>query len=249
MAPQVTIYPPPGPSILNLRSQVIKSPTSVASAQRELPSDLESAVALRFTVFVDEQKASPESEIDSDDARSWHWVVLADRRDAISLSDNGRHVHKDGGIQKEQIVASTLRLVPVSSSAAVIQEISSEGLAAGPIKRRTALWDGFEPYIKIGRVATLPSHRGMGLGKLLIESAVEWAGRHREILRHSTESFVEGNMESSSENQWNGLILVHAQTAVKGFWEKMGFLEDVGMGVWFEEGCEHIGMWRRVDTV
>lgn len=235
MTSQIIIYPPPGPSLLNLRSHILQQPKSVASAQLEVPFELQSAIALRFKVFVHEQQVSAENEIDSDDAQSWHWVALAAPRDT------------NGQTGKNQIVAATLRLVPVSSPlpTAGAQEVALGGLTEGPSHQQTALWDGHEPYIKIGRVATLPSHRGMGLGKLLVESAVDWAGRHREILRHRNGEHAEGNTEEDSENQWNGLILVHAQKAVKQFWERVGFLEDEGMGVWWEEGLEHVGMWRR----
>ena len=35
-----------------------------------------SALAVRVPVFVDEQHCSAEEEIDTDDARSWHWVAF-----------------------------------------------------------------------------------------------------------------------------------------------------------------------------
>lgn len=240
MTPQIIIYPPPGPSLLlKLRSHFLQPPKSVASTQPELPCELQSAIALRFSVFVHEQRYSAENEIDSDDARSWHWVALAAPRD------------KNGQTEKNQIVAATLRLVPVSSPSptAEAHQVTPGGLAEGPSHGQTALWDGREPYIKIGRVATLPFHRRMGLGKLLVESALEWAGRHGEILRHRNREHAEEEIteeEEGSESQWTGLILVHAQKAAKRFWERVGFLEDEGMGVWWEEGFEHVGMWRRV---
>ena len=246
---QIIVYPPPGPSILDFRSYILQSPTSEAIAQPELPLELKSAFALRFSVFVNEQKASAEGEIDSDDPRSWHWVALAAAQEGSASSGKERAVLDDRETEKKHIVAATLRLVPVSSTpleAKEAHEVSPGGLAQGPSHKPTALWDGHEPYVKIGRVATRPSHRRMGLGQLLVESGVEWAGRHREILRQSNGGRLpEGNTEGGFENQWNGLILVHAQKLVKRFWEKLGFVEDEGMGVWWEEGCEHVGMWRR----
>ena len=242
---QIIVYPPPGSSIFAFRSYILQSPTSEAVAQPELPSELKSAFALRFSVFVDEQKASVESEIDSDDPRSWHFVALVTPPGNPASSGN----LGDGGTEKEHIVAATLRIVPVSSTPSVAEEAhgaSPGGLAQGPSHKPTALWDGSEPYIKIGRVATLSSHRRMGFAQSLVESAVDWAGRHREILRQPNGGeLTQENTERSFDNQWNGLILVHAQKAVKLFWEKLEFVEDEGMGVWWEEGLEHIGMWRR----
>lgn len=248
---QIIIYPPPGPSILDLRSYILQSPTSVAISQPELPSELESAFALRFSVFVNEQKSSAENEIDSDDPRSWHWVALAASQGESASSRNEKAVVGDEDIDKEHIVAATLRLVPVSSPhhAAEFHGATHGGFAEGPAHGPTALWNGREPYIKIGRIATLPTYRRMGFGKLLVESVLEWAGRHREILRRPNGGeLTEGKTEAGFENQWNGLILVHAQKLVQRFWENVGFVEDEGMGVWWEEGCEHVGMWRRVNV-
>lgn len=246
---QIIIYPPPGSSILAFRSYILQSPIPEATAQPELPSELKSAFALRFSVFVDEQKASVEGEIDSDDPRSWHFVALVAPLGKSASSGNERAVLGDGGTEKEHIVAATLRIVPVSSTppeAEEAHEASPGELAQGPSHKPTALWDGSEPYIKIGRVATLSSHRRMGFAQSLVESAVDWAGHHREILRQPNGGeLTEGNTERSFDNQWNGLILVHAQKVVKSFWEKLGFVEDEGMGVWWEEGLEHVGMWRR----
>ena len=245
---QIIIYNPPGSSILDLRSYILQSPTSVAIAEPNLPSGLKSAIAVRFSVYVYEQHFSAKEEIDSDDPRSWHWVALAAPRGRSALSGNERAILGDGETGTEHIVASTLRLVPVSSllPAADFHGASPHGFAEGPSRRPTALWDGCEPYIKIGRLATLPSHRRMGFGKLLVESAVEWAGLHREILCRPNGGSTEGIKEGSSEYQWNGLILVHAQKQIKRYWEKLGFVEDEGLGVWYEEGYEHIGMWKRI---
>ena len=41
--------------------------------------------------------------------------------------------------------------------------------------------------------------------------------------------------------------MVHAQTTVEKVWSHHGFVKDESMGVWFEEGIEHIGMWKRIE--
>ncbi len=251
MSPQIAIYPPPGPSILNLRRDILGSSKSTTSARHEIPAELVSAISVRFAVFVNEQQFSSENEIDSDDARSWHWVALATPREGDSPSGAERHVHGNEEEEvREQTVAATLRLVPYSSHP---PPPDSPGDPPGrpaeaPCLRQTAQWDGREPYIKIGRLATLPSHRRMGLGKLLVQSAVEWAGRNRETLHPRKGEQANGNTGEAREDQWDGLILIHAQKAVQGFWERVGFVMDEGLGTWCEEGVEHVGMWNRASV-
>ena len=59
---------------------------------------------------------------------------------------------------------------------------------------------------------------------------------------------VDGGDEVGRERgEWKGLVLVHAQKEIERFWAGLGFVRDEGMGVWWEEGIEHVGMWRRVD--
>lgn len=78
----------------------------------------------------------------------------------------------------------------------------------------------------------------MGLGGRLVEAAVEWM-RKREN-RERVVEVVDGE-------GWDGWILVHAQVAARKAWEAFGFVVDESMGVWDEEGIDHVGMWRSVD--
>ncbi|KAL8748372.1 MAG: hypothetical protein Q9184_007353 [Pyrenodesmia sp. 2 TL-2023] len=88
--------------------------------------------------------------------------------------------------------------------------------ATEPYHGATDMWDGREKYIKIGRMATLKEDRGQGVAAGLLDEALRWVGVHR------------------------------AESEVKGWWRKMGFVEDEGLGRWWEEGIEHVGMWRRL---
>jgi predicted GNAT family N-acyltransferase len=90
-----------------------------------------------------------------------------------------------------------------------------------------------EPYVKLGRVATMPNHRGMGLSRMLTNEAFKWLSEH-------SEQVTEG---------WKGLVLCHAQTDVERMYGKLGFATDDKLGKWDEEGIEHIGMWKRVQTI
>lgn len=116
------------------------------------------------------------------------------------------------------------------------------------------MWDGKEAYIKLGRLATVRSHRGLGIGKLLVDAALKWALENAATLQRQPsgtragENLVgENTAEGEEENGWNGLVLVHAQRDVERFYRGVGFETDDGMGVWTEEGIDHVGMWRRLD--
>ncbi|OAL38941.1 hypothetical protein AYO20_01692 [Fonsecaea nubica] len=87
-----------------------------------------------------------------------------------------------------------------------------------------------EPYVKLGRVATLPEHRGKGISRLLTEKALQWSFENRH--------------EVSPE--WRGLVLCHGQTSVEKMYQKLGFVTDERLGRWQEEGIEHLGMWRQL---
>ena len=109
-----------------------------------------------------------------------------------------------------------------------------------------------EPYIKLSRLATLPAYRGLGLSKLLINAALNWAKEHpQDILPLLSPAEIEAAKLDGKKEQipWQGLILVHAQTGVQKLWERFHFEVDKEMGTWNEEGIPHIGMWRRIDVV
>ncbi|OQV05915.1 hypothetical protein CLAIMM_10571 [Cladophialophora immunda] len=87
-----------------------------------------------------------------------------------------------------------------------------------------------KPYVKLGRVATLPEHRGKGLGRRLTETALQWSYANSLAIHP----------------EWDGLVLAHAQVAVEKMYEKLGFVTDERLGRWDEVGIEHLGMWRQL---
>lgn len=87
-------------------------------------------------------------------------------------------------------------------------------------------------YIKLGRWATSKAYRGHGVGRKLIDAAVEWAARNE--------------FTGDDGSEWNRMCLVHAQTRIVRLWEKAGFVIDESMGEWDEEGIMHRGLWRRI---
>lgn len=244
--------PPPGPLVQQIRkSTSISRGSSVPTDNRLL---LSAALSVRFSVFVHEQRCSAENEVDADDARSWHWVAFATPKDHLSKSVNGslemmEIENRNYGTREATgdgiVAAAAIRLVPVSSPVASLDgDGSHKEQVEGPRHGPTTMWDGQEPYIKLGRLATLTSHRGLSLGSRLVAMALEWADTHREILRR-TEVVDEEKREGTGDG-WDGLILVHAQKGVQGFWTKVGFCKDEGMGEWWEEGIKHVGMWKRL---
>lgn len=84
--------------------------------------------------------------------------------------------------------------------------------------------------MKLTRVATLAQERGKGLSKNLLRTALSWASSHGAEIR----------------NGWEGLVLIHAQTSVEAMYAKMGFVTDIRLGTWDEEGIEHVGMWKSI---
>jgi predicted GNAT family N-acyltransferase len=90
-----------------------------------------------------------------------------------------------------------------------------------------------EPYVKLGRVATMANARGNGLMRVLSEEAFRWLATHSDEVGAG----------------WKGLILTHAQVDVEKMYTKLGFVTDEKLGRWDEEGIEHVGMWKRIQTI
>ena len=217
-APTVKVLPPPGPSV---HTGSFIPPIS----HPDVPSLFNDAMAVRIAVFVDEQRCSLANEIDEDDARSWHWV-------AYVLSE-----------ARKEAPAATIRLVPVTPLAghSHAEDVKDEiGRALGPKHERTEIWVGKEAFVKLGRMATVKECRKFGLGRLLVETAIDWL---KSNAGEVTRELAAGQEEKTG---WNGLVLVHAQKNIERFWASLGFVRDDGMGVWWEEDIEHVGMWRRV---
>ncbi|MCJ1379496.1 hypothetical protein MMC17_002597 [Xylographa soralifera] len=275
--PFPTLLPPPGPSVL-----AHPLPPSTSAPDPAIPTAFTEALSVRIAVFVDEQHCNPADEIDADDPRSWHWIVYASvsgpkssgSSSAPNFSNGSPSQPQDAAQASEQrrpsgvkLPIATIRLVPPPQGPhpkpGSVDGVGGAWPAAGSQERRsshdisTAMHDGHEPYIKLGRLATLEEYRGLGLGKLLVTTTLEWAARNAESL-HPRVSEKEGmGLEGEGvareregvvrEEGWKGLVLVHAQKGVERFYRGLGFETDEGLGEWVEEGIVHVGMWRRVN--
>ena len=87
------------------------------------------------------------------------------------------------------------------------------------------------PCLELQQFATLASHTRKGLGRMLVDTSLQWAAEHNEEI---------------DAKGWKGMVLVHRQVSVGKVCAKMGFVTDVKLGRCGEEDIEHFVMWRRL---
>lgn len=200
-------------------------------------------MTIRQKVFIEEQGVSPESELDEDDARSWQWVLYLHNQG----NENGNQ-NDDTKKEKEKMAIGVIRLVPPPHE--------PHETLLHPDQDQTRQLPKYdvehEPYIKLTRVAILPEYRGKGFARILVDTALDWAGKNPEEIEKAYLRTVQSHSHTQSQSQtaprWTGLALLHAQIQVEKMYERLGFHTDESLGRWMEEGIEHVGMWRRVDV-
>lgn len=234
----IEVLPPPGEVVLTYDH------TKPASAQSDqIPRHFLAAMSVRRAVFVDEQHVPPPNELDAEDPRSYHWVAY------ISVATITREGNRKGS-ETTKVPAATVRLVPPHFEVGPPPPSDHPG----PRPPQPSKWyDGQEPYARLGRLATLAHYRGLGLARLLVTTALEWAGSHPLSIAPlpsptSSEAAKAAGL-LSGRPEWKGLVLVHAQKRLERMYGKFGFETDPAMGMWMEEGIEHVAMWRRVTIV
>ncbi|MCJ1308491.1 hypothetical protein MMC25_002144 [Agyrium rufum] len=245
----------------------------------EQPATFSDALQVRIAVFIEEQNCELANEIDEDDPRCWHWVVYSSvSQPAVENAHSGSGSHdpepsslsssltvQAGGSRRVSETSKkpigTIRLVPPPHAPhpEAGRHYAGNEVGGRPVvqDRVTSLHDGREPYVKLGRLATLKDYRRFGLGRLLVNEALKWAAENGDQIRGLTdvedpvkrERWREalGGGEGAGAAEWNGLCLVHAQVDIERFWASCGFVKDEGMGEWWEEGIKHVGMWRRLE--
>lgn len=273
----LTLLPPPGAALAayNRTKHSDQQPGSI-------PQLFKDAMSVREAVYVEEQGVPLANELDDDDARSWHWIVYASvgtTSTSSSRSPPKSHTwHKRRASKEDQedadrrrssatasrVPVGTIRLIPpphppnpyithdphsptTTAAAAAAHDPHPDADPPAPVPLPT------EPFVKLGRLATLPAYRKLGLSRLLINAALEWAAANpTQVLRPPSPATLEAaRLEGrEEEEQWRGLAMVHAQVSVEGLWARFGFREEFeGVpkeGRWWEEGIEHLGMWRRL---
>ncbi|KAK5132525.1 hypothetical protein LTR08_008909 [Meristemomyces frigidus] len=210
-----------------------------ADRTKAIPKGFIDAMTVRREVFVDEQHVPLENELDDDDSKSYHWVAYASEAYKGSLTPIG-----------------TIRLVPPPyshspHSASAGAQPKTAGVLNGDARRdSTFAHDGKEAYIKLGRMAVIPRYRKQGISKLLINSALDYAAEFPHRMMPYLESTAIEAVKVAGFGaaiEWKGLVLLHAQVGVQKLYRKYGFETDESMGVWDEEGIDHVGMWRRLE--
>ncbi|KAF2124695.1 hypothetical protein P153DRAFT_301453 [Dothidotthia symphoricarpi CBS 119687] len=245
----------------------------------DVPEVFRHAMAVREEVY-GQQGIPLEAEFDEDDARSWHWVVYASvSTPKGSPTESSRKAHASAPKDPvEQAVArrpsasrtpvGTIRLIPPPHGASKYRRDSTLDdmhTDKDPPSDSGNSKHPNEPYVKLGRLAVLKEYRAMGLGKLLINAALDYATQHPDnIYLPPTTTIVElatlhGHNTELQYLMWQGLIMIHAQAGLQHMWEKMDFHEqlknaqgEVEMEAephWMEEGIKHVGMWKRLNIV
>lgn len=239
------------------------------------------AMSVREEVY-GEQGVPLEAEYDEDDARSWHWVVYASV--ASTSTSPPKSMRPEGSTTKEEdtrrasasaarLPVGTVRLIPPPHGPNKYIETATKGKivdkhpdadpppgeGAEAVSKKNL---PSEPYIKLGRLAVLAPYRKLGLAKLLINTALDYAKNNPHVIYQppSPTTMELANLRGKDMQEaasWQGLVMIHAQANLKGYWEKHfrfkeelldenGQVEIEKEPIWMEEGIEHVGMWKRL---
>ncbi|KAI5302697.1 hypothetical protein KEM55_000938 [Ascosphaera atra] len=148
--------PPVTTAILPPPGPGLIRPTEADPNPASNPQIFNDAMVVRTVVFVGEQHCSIEHEMDDDDAKSWHFVFYSN----------------DATNDKQQVPIGVLRLVPPPHEPH--HDVTS-----------AAFTEPARPYVKLGRLALTKEFRGLGLGKVMINAALEWLGSHAKEITAS----------------------------------------------------------------
>lgn len=243
-----------------------KSPTDqpendAADPGKAIPQGFIDAMIVREEVFVKEQKVPLENELDEDDRRSFHWVAYVSMpakqtSPDIKSQDGKSNVNPNRRVSTStKVPVGTIRLVPPPHGPHPHPKPSShrksDALDGEGRKDSMVVHDGKEAYIKLGRMAVIKDLRGYGISDLLLKTALKFAAENpSKVTPDYDPTWVEAmkqEYDRGARIEWKGLVLLHAQVGVQKLYRKYGFETDESMGVWNEEGIDHVAMWKRLD--
>lgn len=239
-----------------------------------IPQTFRDAMSVREDVY-GEQGVPLEAEFDEDDARSWHWVAYASVASHSSTQPKSMRMRsvspntpaddaRRASATAVRVPVATIRLIPPPHGPNKYAEADNKADKhpdADPPTEKAENAHPAEPYIKLGRLAALHAYRGLGLGKLLINAALDFATLNPDRIYSppSPTALEKAQMQGSNKEKeitWQGLVMIHAQANLKSMWEKQGFSEELlneegeveihAEPRWIEEGIEHVGMWKRL---
>jgi predicted GNAT family N-acyltransferase len=219
-----------------------------------IPQGFIDAMSVREAVFVQEQGVPLENELDFDDRRCFTWTAYASVPGHIKPVPEGGHPMRKQSTSTK-LAIGTIRLIPPPNTTnhAFDKHRNMDGTPYSHPTTKSSFHDGREPFLTLGRLAILREFRKVGVSKLLIDSALTMAHDYPHIISEPpSASLIEDlhahlgvNLDTNTD--WNGLVLIHAQIGLQKFWARYGFEVDEGMGIWDEEGMDHVAMWRRMD--
>ena len=219
-----------------------QSKNDATDVTKAIPQGFIDAMTVREEVFVKEQGVPLESEFDEDDPLSFHWVAYA----SIPVKQTSPELKPQDEKMDGTRRASTSTKIPIGTIRLVPPPHSSHPNG----KNETAMHKSNESYVKLGRLAVIKEFRKAGISKLLIETALDWVRKHPyDTLPHLDPMEAMKSDAFGIGMEFRGLVLVHAQTGVQKVWKKYGFETDESMGIWDEEGIDHVGMWKKLDIV
>jgi predicted GNAT family N-acyltransferase len=203
-----------------------------------VPPLFRDAMSVRETVY-GEQGIPLEAEFDEDDARSWHWIAYAS---VASTSMPPKYLRSDSpntpaedarraSASASRMPVATIRLIPPphGPNKYLDEDKADKHADADPPSAELESAHPAEPYVKLGRLATLKPYRGMGLAGLLINAVSDFAKNNPDTIYKpaSPTAMERAQITEHGREQlaWEGLIMIHAQANLKKMWEKHGFSE------------------------
>lgn len=222
---------------------------------KAIPQGFIDAMSVREAVFVHEQGVPLENEVDFDDRRCFTWTAYASVPGHIqpALEEGAHPMRKQSTSTK--LAIGTIRLIPPPNTTnhTFDKHRNMDGTPHSGSSTKSSFHNGREPFLTMGRLAILPEFRKVGVSKLLIESALTMAHDYPQIISEPPSSALKEDLHAhlglslDTSTEWNGLVLIYAQIGLQKFWAKYGFEVDEAMGIWDEEGMDHVAMWKRID--